>query len=49
MIPRDSLWDNINTLAFGHKDIPKVVEQQLEEYKAPAEIEPPQRKRKKKQ
>ena len=43
------LWDNINTLAFGHKDIPKVVEKQLEEYKAPVEIEPPQRKRKKKQ
>ena len=28
------LWDNINTLAFGHKDIPKVKEQ-LVEYRAP--------------
>ena len=42
------LWDNINTLAFGHKDIPKVKEEQLAEYRAP-EIEAPQRKRKKKQ
>ena len=39
------LWDNINTLAFGHKDIPKIKLEQLEEYKEP--IEPPKKKRRK--
>ena len=38
-------WDNINTLAYGHKDIPRIKAEQLAEYPPP--VEQPKRKRRK--
>ena len=26
------LWNNVDTLAYGHKDIPKIIEEQMKEY-----------------
>ena len=41
------LSDNINTLAYGHKDIPIIKEKQLEEYKPPPPPPPPPLKKNK--
>ena len=38
-------WDNINTLAYGHKDIPRIKAEQLAEYPPP--VDQPKRKRRK--